>query len=67
MQDAKMQSTAGLSSKMQSTAGLGSWTFLFLLCINDLPQTVEVGQLVLFGDGINLLIIERDEKFYSKR
>jgi hypothetical protein len=35
---------------------------LFLLCINDLPQTVEVGQPVLFADDINLLIIERDEK-----
>jgi hypothetical protein len=33
---------------------------LFLLCINDLPQTVEVGQLVLFADDINLLIINNN-------
>jgi hypothetical protein len=47
---------------MWSAAGLSSWTFWFLLCINDLPQTVEVGQLVLFAEDINLLIIKRDEK-----
>jgi len=29
-------------------------------CINDLPLRVEGGQLVLFVDDINLLIIERD-------
>jgi hypothetical protein len=40
---------------------------LFLLCINDLPQTVEVGQLVLFADDINLLIIERDEKVLQQK
>jgi len=31
------------------------------LYINDLPLTVRDGQLVLFADDINLLIIERDE------
>jgi hypothetical protein len=40
---------------------------LFLLCINDLPQTVEVGQLVLFAADINLLIIERDEKVLQQK
>ena len=34
---------------------------LFLIYINDLPLNVENGQLVLFVDDINLLIIERDE------
>ena len=34
---------------------------LFLVYINDLPLNVEDGQLVLFADDINLLIIERDE------
>jgi len=36
--------------------------FCFAIYINDLPLTVEAGQLVLFADDINLLIIERDEK-----
>jgi len=35
---------------------------LFSLYINDLPLTVEAGQLVLFADDIYLLITERDEK-----
>ena len=35
---------------------------LFSMYINDLPLTAEAGQLVLFADDINLLIIERDEK-----
>ena len=34
---------------------------LFFIYINDLPLNVEDGQLVLFVDDINLLIIERDE------
>jgi hypothetical protein len=34
---------------------------IFLIYINDLPLNVENGQLVLFEDYINLLIIERDE------
>jgi hypothetical protein len=34
---------------------------LFLIYINDLSLNVEDGQLVLFADDINLLIIERDE------
>jgi len=34
---------------------------LFLIYINDLPLTVGDGQLVLFTDDIDLLIIERDE------
>jgi hypothetical protein len=33
---------------------------LFLIYINDLPLKVEDGQLVLFADDTNLLIIERD-------
>ena len=33
---------------------------LLLVYINDLPLKVEDGQLVLFVDDINLLIIERD-------
>jgi len=36
-------------------------TLLFLIYINDLPLTVENGQLVLFVDDINVLVIERDE------
>ena len=35
--------------------------FCFLIHVNDLPLNVEDGQLVLFADYINLLIIERDE------
>ena len=35
---------------------------LFLIYINDLPLTVDVGQLVLFADDINLLLTGRDEK-----
>jgi hypothetical protein len=34
---------------------------LFLIYINVLPLNVEDGQLVLFVDDINLLIVERDE------
>jgi hypothetical protein len=34
---------------------------LFLIYINDLPLKVQDGQLVLYVDNINLLIIERDE------
>jgi hypothetical protein len=34
---------------------------LFLIYINDLPLNAEDGQLVLFPDDINLLIIKRDE------
>jgi len=34
---------------------------LFLLYINDLPLNVEHGQLVLFADDINLVIIKIDE------
>jgi hypothetical protein len=50
-------------AKVWSTAGLSSWTsFVLNIYINDLPQTVEVGQLVLFADDINLLIIGKDEK-----
>jgi hypothetical protein len=33
---------------------------LILIYINDLPLQVGNGQLVLFADDINLLIIERD-------
>jgi hypothetical protein len=40
---------------------------LFLIYKNELPQTVEVGQLVLFADDIDLLIIENDEKNYTIR
>ena len=36
-------------------------TLLFLIYINDLPLNVENGQLVLFADDINVLIIGRDE------
>ena len=36
-------------------------TLLFLIHLNDLPLNVEDGQLVLFADDINLLIIETDE------
>jgi hypothetical protein len=35
---------------------------LFLIYKIDLPQTVEVDQLVLFADDINLLIIGKDGK-----
>jgi hypothetical protein len=41
--------------------------FCFYYVLNDLPQTVEVGQLVLFADDINLLIIERDEKVLQQK
>ena len=34
---------------------------LFLVHINDFPLNVEDGQLILFADDINLLIIEIDE------
>jgi hypothetical protein len=34
---------------------------LFLIYINDLPINAEDGQLVLFADDINLLIIKTDE------
>jgi hypothetical protein len=34
---------------------------LFLIYINDLPLNEEDGQIVLFADDINLLIIKRDE------
>jgi hypothetical protein len=34
---------------------------LFLIYINNLPLNVEDGQLVLFADYFNLLMIERDE------
>jgi len=34
---------------------------LFLIYLNDLPLNVENGQLVLFVDDINLLIIEREK------
>jgi hypothetical protein len=34
---------------------------LFLIYINDLPLNVVNGQLVLFADDVNLLIIERDK------
>jgi hypothetical protein len=34
---------------------------LFLIYINYLHLNVEDGQLILFADDINLLIIERDE------
>ena len=33
---------------------------LFLIYVNDLPLKVEEGELVLFADDINLLIMERD-------
>ena len=35
---------------------------LFLLYINDLPLSIDDGQLVLFADDINLLLIGKDEK-----
>ena len=38
-----------------------------MIYINDLPQTVEVGQLVLFADDINLLIIEKDRKILQHK
>jgi hypothetical protein len=42
--------------------GLVLRRLLFLIYINDLPLNVEDGELVLFVDDINnLLIIERDE------
>jgi hypothetical protein len=47
--------------------GLVLRSLLLLICINDLLLNVEDGQLVLFVDDINLLIIERDEMFYSIR
>jgi hypothetical protein len=48
------------SAKMWSTTGLGSWTSS-VFNIYKLPLlNVEDGQLVLFADDINLLIIERD-------
>jgi sarcosine oxidase/L-pipecolate oxidase len=34
---------------------------LFLIYLNDLPLNVENGQLLLFVDDINLLIIEREK------
>jgi hypothetical protein len=51
------------SVKIWGTTGLGSWTSLFLIymCISVLPLNIEDGQLVLYADDINLLIIERDE------
>src|SRR5215469_14716730 len=35
---------------------------LFLLYINDLPLSIDDGQLVLFADDINLLLIGKIEK-----
>jgi hypothetical protein len=47
------------SAKMWSTTGLSSWTFfVFNIYINDHPLNVEDGQMVLFADDFNLLIVE---------
>ena len=40
---------------------------LFLIYINDLPLNVEDGQMVLFANDINLLIIKRDENILQYR
>jgi hypothetical protein len=40
---------------------------LVLMYINDLPLNVEDGQLVLFADDINLLVIERDESILQHK
>jgi hypothetical protein len=40
---------------------------LFLIYVNDLPLNVEDGQLVLFADDINFLIIKRDENILQHK
>ena len=40
---------------------------LFLLYINDLPLNVEHGQLVLFADDINFVIIKIDENILQHK
>ena len=44
---------------------LGS--LLFLIYLNDLPVNVEDGQLVLFADDINSLLIKRDENVLQNK
>jgi len=46
--------------KCEVLQGLDLGPLLFLIYVNDLTLNVEDGQLVLFADYINLLIIKRD-------
>jgi len=50
------------SAKMWSTAELSFWTSSVFNIYKWLTVNVEDGQLVIFVDDINLLIIKRDEK-----
>jgi len=55
------------SAKMWSTSGLGSWTSSVCNIYKWPSLNVEDGQLVLFADDINLLIIKRDENVLQHR